>query len=289
MKKIKNIFGSINLTYKLIIIIAIIIGVLVGLLNSIPALYDTTITDIASVYEFWVLCGILIIMNSKSNLDSAIKCFLFFLISQPLIYLVEVPFNSMGFGLFKYYPFWGILTILCFPMGYIGYYLKKDKWYGLLILTPMILLVTSSIVTTIHDLIYSFPRHLLNLILILSTSILYPLVIFNNKKIKYTGLTISIICLIVFSFISLTSNPYYETTLKCNSDNFIFDNTYKVYLEDDKYGNLNIEYNKDIKTHCINAEFHTTGKTKLILKDKDGNINKYNLEIGKNTYDLKID
>ena len=42
-------------------------------------------------------------MNSKSPVDSAIKCFLFFLISQPLIYLIQVPFSSQGWHIFVYY------------------------------------------------------------------------------------------------------------------------------------------------------------------------------------------
>lgn len=282
----KKLFGNLNLTYKTVIIFAIIVGVLVGGLNSIPVLYDTTITDIATYYDFWILCGILIIMNSKSNKDSALKCFLFFLISQPLIYLVEVPFNSMGWSLFRYYPFWGIMTILCLPMGYIGYYLKKDKWYGLLILTPMIILLTSSLVLTIHGVLYSFPHHLINLLLILGTAIIYPLAIFKNSKIKYIGLSISILCILILGFIALTSSPYYETILKCSNEDFYYDDTYKVYLEEEKYGKVEIDYKENLKTYCINAEFHTTGKTKLVIEDNEGKVNKYNLKIGKNTFDL---
>ena len=61
----KKIFGGINLTWKIVIISAILIGIAVGLLNSVPALYDTTITDIATYFDFWIFCGIFIIMNSK--------------------------------------------------------------------------------------------------------------------------------------------------------------------------------------------------------------------------------
>ena len=63
----KKIFGGINLTWKKLIIYAIVIGISVGLLNSVPSLYDTTITDIATYFDFWIFCGIFIIMNSKSN------------------------------------------------------------------------------------------------------------------------------------------------------------------------------------------------------------------------------
>lgn len=288
MKNIKKLFGNLNISYKVIILSAIIIGCLVGLLNSTPLLKDTTATDIATYFDFWILCGVLIIMNAKSNKDSALKCFLFFLISQPLIYLTEVPFNSKGWELFSYYPFWGIMTILCLPMGYIGYYLKKDNKWGILILLPIEILLTYSLTNTIHGLMYAFPHHLINLILILSTSIIYPLVIFNNKSNKYIGLALSILCILVFSVIAFTSSSYYETSLKCSCEEFYYDNTYNIYLEDSKYGEINIKYYDELNTYCIDAKFHTTGDTKLVVDDKKGNINKYDLKINKNTYNLDI-
>ena len=50
----KKIFGGINLTWIMVIISAVVIGISVGLLNSVPQLYDTTITDIATYFDFWI-------------------------------------------------------------------------------------------------------------------------------------------------------------------------------------------------------------------------------------------
>ena len=83
----KKIFGGVNITWKRLIIAAVVIGLSVGLLNSVPAFFDTTVNDVATYFDFWIFCGIFIIMNSKSNKEAALKCFVFFLISQPLIYL----------------------------------------------------------------------------------------------------------------------------------------------------------------------------------------------------------
>ena len=180
--------------------------------------------------------------------------------------------------------------------------------YKVIILSAIIIgvivgLLTSSLPLTIHGIIYSFPRHLISLILILSTAIIYPLAIFNisytvisliiqkifnNKKIKYTGLAISITSIIVFSIIAFSTNPYYETVLKCSTESFYYDDTYKIYLEDEKYGKINVEYNEELNTYCMNVEFHTTGETKLVIDDQKGNVNKYDLTIGKNTFDLNI-
>ena len=112
----KMMFGGFNLTWKRLIIFAVIAGVYTAIMALLPITYDTSFRDIAIMFEWWILMGIIIISNSKSPLDSALKCFVFFLISQPLVYLVQVPFSSMGWGLFGYYRYWFIVTLLTFPI-----------------------------------------------------------------------------------------------------------------------------------------------------------------------------
>ena len=136
----KKLFGGINLTWLKLVIFAIIAGVYTAIIAMIPELVFTSFNTITVSFEVWIFFGIIIIMNSKSNLDSALKCFVFFLISQPLIYIVQDLVNGSEL-LRTYYKFWVIWTVACFPMGYIGYYMKKDKWWGYLILLPMILFV----------------------------------------------------------------------------------------------------------------------------------------------------
>ncbi len=117
---IKKKFGGIHLTWLKLITAAVIAGIFTGLMALVPALHDTSFHTIAVTLEVWILFGILIIMNSRSNLDAALKCFVFFLISQPLVYLIQVPFSPLGWQLFGYYQFWFIWTLLCFPMGFVG-------------------------------------------------------------------------------------------------------------------------------------------------------------------------
>lgn len=283
----KKLFGGVNLTWKIVIISAIVIGISVGLLNSVPSLHDTTVTDIATYFDFWIFFGLFIVMNSKSNMDSALKCFVFFLISQPLIYLAEVPFNSLGWGLFVYYRNWFIWTILTIPMGYIGYYIKKDKWYSFLILIPLLILLGGGINTTITNFKYSFPKHTINLLFIIASFIMYPILLFNDKKIKYIGLIISITIMIIFGFGPAVSSSTYDTTVKCSDDNIVFDNTYKAYLEDDNFGSLSISYNKNIEEYCIDASFKKQGDTRVVLEDSNRNKQYYDLSIGKNTFSIK--
>ena len=87
--KMRKLFGGINLTWKKLIIFAVIAAIYTAIVASIPALKYTSLTTLVATFEVWILFGIIIIMNSKSSKESALKCFVFFLISQPLVYLVQ--------------------------------------------------------------------------------------------------------------------------------------------------------------------------------------------------------
>ena len=169
-------------------------------------------------------------------------------------------------------------------MGYIGYYLKRDKWYGLLIILPILLLLGNGLQQTIVNFKYSCPKHLINTIFVVITLVMYPLVLFNNKKIKYTGLVISIIIMIIFGYEPLITPSTYDTKIKCSSETLIYDDTYKAYLEDKQYGELSIGYEKKIESYCINASFKKPGDTKLIIESPEGDKKVFNIHIGKMTY-----
>lgn len=240
MNKIKKLFGEFNLSWKKLIIFAIITGVYTAIMASLPITSNTSFKDITMTFEVWILFGIFIIMNSKSAKDSALKCFVFFLISQPLVYLLQVPFSWQGWGLFNYYPYWFMWTLLTIPMGFIGYYMKKDKWWGLLILTPGLIFLGMHYKEFLVETMSYFPYHLLSNIFCILTLIIYPLVIFKNKKIKVTGVIISIIIIVIMTMIGLSEGKnYYNTTiLVSGSENVVFDNNYKTYLKNEKYGNI---------------------------------------------------
>ncbi|MCR5161888.1 MAG: hypothetical protein K6C06_08970, partial [Lachnospiraceae bacterium] len=58
--------------------------------------------------------------------------------------------------------YWFMVTLLTFPMGYIGYFMKKDKWWGILILAPMLGLLAVHASRFTGEARYWFPRHLLS-------------------------------------------------------------------------------------------------------------------------------
>lgn len=77
MKKLRKIFGEINLNWKKIIIFAIIAGIYTAIIAMLPIAKDTSFSDLTVSFEVWILFGIIIIMNSKSAKDSALNCFTF--------------------------------------------------------------------------------------------------------------------------------------------------------------------------------------------------------------------
>jgi hypothetical protein len=289
MKKIKKLFGGLNLTWPKVIIWAVLAGVYTAVMAMLPIAKDTSFADISITYEVWVLFGIIIIMNSKSAIDSALKCFVFFLISQPLVYLIQVLCGSAGWEIFRYYEYWFIQTVLTLPMGFIGHYMKKGKWWGLLILSPILILVGAHYRDFLSVTLTYFPYHFLSALFCFVTLILYPLCIFENKNIKRVGVIISVVIIIGASAVGFANrNNYYETTLMVSGgDEITFDDTYTVYFEDEKYGNVNIEYSDEFKNYIMDAQFTKIGETTLIIESPQGEQIKYDITIGMDTYELE--
>ncbi len=282
----KKLFGSINLTWPKVIIMAIIMGIYTAVMAMIPMAKDTSFSDLTVTFEVWILFGIFIIMNSKSAKDSALKCVIFFLISQPIVYLLQDVINHSN--LFNtYYRYWFMWTIACIPMGFIGYYMKKDKWWGLIILTPMLLFLGVQYIGYFSKAMFSFPRHLLTVIFCIVTLVIYPLAIFNNKKIKITGLIISILIIISGAIICFVKPPVYSTDILADSEELYFDDTYKVNIADKKYGDLSIIYIESIESWMVHAEFKKAGKTEFVLESPDGEKREYSLTIRRDTYSVK--
>ena len=287
MEKIKKLFGGINLTWKKLIIFAIIAGVYTAVMAMLPVARNTSFADITISFEVWILFGILIIMNSKSAKDSALKCFVFFLISQPLVYLIQDLVNCSNLFL-TYYRFWVVWTICTIPMGFFGYFMKKDKWWGLLILAPMLVFLGIHYSGFLGETMYYFPYHLLSTVFCIATILLYPICIFNNKKIKTAGIIIGLLIIATMTYISLTNKTTYNTVILVNNSESgeTFNDSYKAYLENDKIGKVSIKYDEDIEDYIVEAEFKRAGITNLILEDSNGNKTIYEIDVKRNTYDI---
>ena len=292
MKIMKKLFGGLNVTWPKLILFAVICGVYTGVVAMIPALRDTSFQDISITFECWVLFAIILIVNAKSPLDSALKVFVFFLISQPLVYLVQAPFHEMGFELFKYYPPWFMWTLLTFPMAFVGHYMKKDKWWSLMILVPMLFFVGYHYMNFFGEAVHFFPQHLLSALFCAATMIIYPLFIFGDKRLRLIGVAISVAILLaasVWGFMDQRSHTYDTSMLSSGSETcgVEYDDSYTVSLEDESFGKVWIAYEEGIEDYIIKASFEKVGNTKLILTAPDGTAYYYALTVERYSYHIE--
>ena len=208
MKKLLNkIFGGLNITWPKLIIFAILMGLYTALMAMLVP-DGNSFHDIAVTPEWWVLPAVIIIVNSKKPLEAALKTFVFFLISQPLVYLFQVPFNSMGWELFGYYRYWFMVTLLTFPGGFIAWYIKKDKWYSALILSVATIYLVYTGIDCIKAMPENFPNHLLTTIYCFAIIPVFILTIFKDEIPRIIAAVLTTISIIVFAVIDLGNKPF---------------------------------------------------------------------------------
>lgn len=160
----ERLYGNLKMTWFRVILFAVLAGVYTGIVMLIPILKDTSFQDIGIRYEWWVIFAVLIVVNCKSGREAMLKCFVFFLISQPLVYLVEILFGHLSFDMgWNYYrSIWFPMTLLTLPGGLIAYFCKKQSVLGGIILGLGNTIQAVLALAYFGMAIRSFPHHLLS-------------------------------------------------------------------------------------------------------------------------------
>ncbi len=268
----KKLFGGINLTWKKLIVFAILAGVYTAIMAIIRITKDTSFRDIAIMFEWWILFGIIIICNSKSPVDSALKCFVFFLISQPLIYLLQVPFSHMGWGLFGYYRYWFYWTLACLPMGYIGYYIKKKNLLSVIILSPMLVELVLLGLGYANRTIESFPHHLLSAISCFAMIIVIVLSIFDKTKLRLISFGISLVTLIAIILLEGgMGDSEFETYRSIDGYNLNLVGKVEVIVFNSTKGGGAEAINTTEGGHTLKLSGWYSGKYTITIADEDNN------------------
>ena len=206
---IKKLFGGFEMTWKRLIIFAILAGVYTALMALLVP-DGNSFHDIAVTVEAWVLLAIIIIANCKKPLEAAIKTFVFFLISQPLVYLLQVPFNAYGWGIFTFYPYWFKITLLTFPGAFVGWYIKKDNIIAGIIFSVAAAILILTGVGYISGFPNNFPNHLLSAIYCFAIIPIMAYGLFSKKEPRITTFLLSVITL-VGVLIAIGGGQMYET------------------------------------------------------------------------------
>ncbi len=248
---LRRIFGELNLTWPTIVIFAIIMGIYTALMAMLVP-DGNSFHDIAVTPEWWVLPAVFIIINCKKPLEAALKVFVFFLISQPLVYLIQVPFSHMGWGIFQYYPYWFKITLATLPAGFIGWYIKKDKWYSGLILSTMTALLAFTGINYIKTFADSFPNHLISVVYCFGITILFILVILKKWQPRLIATIITTIAAIVFVVLAMKLEPFetYRNSYITADDEFteftFGDNATVTYWSGEGKGDVEIIRSDDL-------------------------------------------
>lgn len=185
------------MSWAKVIILAVFSAVLTAALNLIPALNDTSFQDIAVNPEAWILFAMLIIMNCETRWEAVFKTFIFFLISQPLIYLIEAVFGDVGFEVFQYYRYWFFVTLLTIPGAAIAFQVKKGGWPGAVVLSVAIAFLGCMAVRYFRSVTLFFPHHLISMIFCLALAVMMILLFIEMRKPRFFALGILAAAIIV--------------------------------------------------------------------------------------------
>ena len=85
-----KLFGGIDMKWWKVIVLAVASAVITFIFLVVPIFENTSFYNMGVTFEAWILLAVFIMANCKKPLESALKTFVFFLISQPLIYLFQV-------------------------------------------------------------------------------------------------------------------------------------------------------------------------------------------------------
>ena len=257
-------------------LVTVMYAVAAALLTSIflilPVFKDTSFARMGVTFEAWIFFAVIIMANCKTPLESALKTFVFFLISQPLIYLIQVPFTVLGWQIFMYYRYWFIWTLLTLPMAYIGWYITKKNWLSLLILAPVLCYLTWLYVDGFRTAYSHFPRMLVMALFCLLQVLIY-LYVFTEKTVqKLIGLVAPLA--VMFALTLITPEADINTTQFLPGDPVLSEEA-SVTVDDPE---ITVQVEKTGEDSMVGIQARKYGSTAFTITD-GGNEYHYSLEI----------
>lgn len=268
----KKLLGELKMSWVSVIIFAILAGAYTGLINQVPFLHGTSFTDIAVTPEWWVIFAVIIVSNCEKPIEAGLKCFVFFLISQPIVYFIQMPFTAQN--LFAmYYRNWIIPTVLTLPGGFIAWYIKKDNIVGAIILGIGCSLLG---VIGVYGLLNCQKPHILTAIVCLLAIIIFVIHFCHKAQNKIACIAVVLVAIAAFSIYSFTTrndtsgSSFYELesghTWECAADN---NDNFKAYIVEDY---LYVEYTRDNIERRVICIDETGEEIDITVTVKDDNI-----------------
>lgn len=208
MKRLfKRLFGDLKMSWPAVVLFAAAAGIYTGGILLVTPLKGTSFQDIGISFEWWVIFAVIVVVNCRKNLEAMLKCFAFFLISQPLVYAVQILFGplSPSQALYYYRSMWLPATLLTLPGGFIAFWCRKQNAAGAVVLglgnTIQMFLGVSYFVSAVQH----FPYHLLSALVCFGSAVLMSFRIQKEKKYRLLSLLIPAVLtagLVVFCLLS---------------------------------------------------------------------------------------
>ena len=188
----KRIYGELKMSWPALILFAIAAGVYTGGIMVVDCLSGTSFQDIGISYEWWVIFAVIIVVNCEKNWEAMLKCFVFFLISQPLVFAVEVFFRHLTpeLGIYYYRSIWLPATFLTLPGGLIAYYCKKQSLPGAVILGLGNTIQATLGLYYAAQAVRDFPHHLLSCLVCFGSIFLMSFQIQKERKGRLTAILV---------------------------------------------------------------------------------------------------
>ena len=278
-KFLHKIFGGLNMTWPKVIIFAIAAGVYTAMMALwVPA--TCSFHDIAVTEEAWIPLALIVMLNCKGPVESALKTFVFFLISQPLVYLIQVPFNDMGWDLFGYYRYWFYITLFTLPAAFVGWYVKKNNLLAALILSPMLVLLVWHGIGYVNTLRHEFPHHLISAIYCFGIIPILVFGIFTDKKPILLSFGISIAAIITLFVLKWNGigSEFLSANVLLAEETYNIDSSWSASVEDESFATAEIVSYYDGEAHLI-VHYKKAGTGVLVLTDAKGNTHRLQLTL----------
>jgi len=264
MKFLHKLFFETKMTWTRTVIFAFATAVVTALLLIWPATSGTSFENIGVSYECWFLFALIIIMNCEKPLEAGLKTFVFFLISQPLIYLFQVPFAANGWEIFRYYPIWFRYTLLCFPGAMVAWFVKKDNFLSALILSVATGSLIAEAIGYTDYCTKNFPQYLLTIIFCAALAVILIFALLQKKKNRIiTGALTLIVGIAVFFYLFISSASH-RMTMRYALEG---DHTWEITAEEGTIGNISID---SIFDNTLLIEATEYGTQNLALTNENG-------------------
>ena len=268
-----KLFGGIDMKWWKVIVFAVATAVVSFVFLSVPIFEKTSFYRMGVTFEAWIFFAVIIMSNCKKPLESAFKTFVFFLISQPLIYLFQVPFSALGWGLFGYYKYWFMWTLLTFPMALAGWFIRKKNWLSLLILLPILGYLTFTYYNSFLFAFRHFPYQLVAGLFCLAQVVVYLYVFTPKLWQRLVGFLVPLAAVLI---IQLASPQVSLSATSFLPDDPVLTETAVAQSDNTEMAEISIAETGESSMISIFA--HQFGSTEFTIKD-GGKEYRYNLEV----------